>query len=60
MEITYESMCAQQCMVVFHSDGGGEIRYGHSGVGGPFPDMAIAGIAIDRAHQGNLSCPSAS
>ena len=53
-------MCAQQCMVVFHSDGGGEIRYGHSGVGGPFPDMAIAGIAIDRAHQGNLSCPSAS
>lgn len=26
---------------------------GDPGVGGPFPDMCIAGIAIDRAHKGN-------
>lgn len=29
------------------------IRYGNGGIGGPFPDMAIAGLAIDRAHRKN-------
>jgi hypothetical protein len=26
---------------------------GDPGVGGPFPDMCIGGLAIDRAHKGN-------
>lgn len=27
--------------------------YGGGGTGGPFPDMGIAGLAIDKAHRGN-------
>lgn len=40
-------------LVVFADWYGAHGEGGDPGVGGPFPDMCIAGVAIDRAHKGN-------